>query len=180
MTMAASKAFLHAVHRAHREDGRLVSRYAALAAAAAGAAMFAITPSGVAASRADLAHQLTRERAAWTAERADLRHRLRSALSTPDAEVSMRLAGIAYGQDWRALRSCALSEGYRTAERHQTRIPRPNSAGSGAFGPWQFMPSTWRTTPFAGLDMARVDAQAMATAWMWSRGRRGEWAGAGC
>lgn len=158
----------------------MTRRYVALAATVAAATMFAITPAGVAATRADLAHQLTRERAAWQAERTTLRAHLRAALATPDAEVSMRLAGIAYGQDWRQLRACALSEGYRGAERYQTRIPRPNSAGSGAFGPWQFMPSTWMSTPFAGIDMARVDAQAMATAWMWSRGRRNEWAGAGC
>ena len=132
------------------------------------------------AREAALAHQLRSERHAWQVERAALRQRIRAAYTRPDAEVAMRLAGIAYGQSWRQLRACALSEGYRAAERYTARIPRANTAGSGAFGPWQFMPSTFAGTPFAGLDMARVDVQAHATAWMWSRGRRGEWTGAGC
>ncbi len=132
------------------------------------------------ATRADLAQQLAKERAGWRTERRVLRRQLVGAMSRPDAVVAMQLAGIVYRQSWRQLQACALSEGYRSAERYQARIPRPNRGGSGAFGPWQFMPSTFASTPFAGLDMARVDVQAHAAAWMWTQGRRGEWTGAGC
>lgn len=124
--------------------------------------------------------QLAKERAAWRVERRVLRARARAVVLSPDAEVAMRLAGIAFGVDWRALRSCALSEGYRLAERYRRRIGRTNREGSGATGPWQFMRSTFLSTPFARLDWLRVDVQAMATAWMFAHGRRGEWAGAGC
>lgn len=99
---------------------------------------------------------------------------------SPDAELSLRIAGIVYGQDWRAMRSCWLSEGYRNAERRERRIVRLNRQGSGASGPGQFMPSTWRSTPFGHLDIFSVQAQAFATAWMWSRGMRNHWAGEGC
>lgn len=124
--------------------------------------------------------QLLRERQQHATETRVLRARLRSTLTRPDAEAAMRLAGIVYGVPWQELRACALSEGYRAAERHQAHNARPNRSGSGAIGAWQFMPSTWQTTPFAGLPITRVDAQAFATAWMWRHGRRGEWAGAGC
>ena len=157
-----------------------------LLAAVTAAGMYAIPAAAQTAPTREqaLAAQLKRERAAWAHERAGLRARARDAwrhaITTPDAEIAMRLAATAYGQDWRHLRACALSEGYRNAERFTARIPRPNRAGSGAFGPWLFMPGTWASTPYASFDPARVDAQALATAWMWSRGRRGEWTGAGC
>jgi len=100
--------------------------------------------------------------------------------SSPDAETSLQIAGIVYGQSWTAMRSCWLSEGYRNGERYQRRIVRYNRAGSGAAGPAQFMPGTWAGTPFGRFDIHNVFAQAMATGWMWQRDRRGEWAGAGC
>lgn len=106
---------------------------------------------------------------------------LRATLRTsPDFEVSLQLAAIAYGQDWRHLYRCALSEGARGAERRDRHNVRPNRAGSGAFSSFQFMRGTFLSTPFAGLDWSRQDVQAHAAAWMWSVGRRGEWAGAGC
>lgn len=98
----------------------------------------------------------------------------------PDFEISIQLAAIAYGQDWRHLYRCALSEGARRAERFDRHNRRPNSAGSGATSSFQFMRGTFLSTPFARLDWTRQDVQAHAAAWMWSRGRRGEWAGAGC
>lgn len=99
---------------------------------------------------------------------------------SPDAELALQVAGIAYGQSWTHMRACWLSEGYRNAERFQARITRSNNEGSGATGPAQFMPGTFAGTPYGHLDIHNVLVQAMATGWMWSRGRRGEWAGAGC
>lgn len=45
----------------------------------------------------------------------------------------------------------------------------------GASGLFQFLPSTWQTTPYAGYDIFDPWANANAAAWMWSVGRRGEW-----
>lgn len=123
-----------------------------------------------------VAQQLIHERAQWHAERGRLVRILRQ---RPDFVVSLQLAGIAYGQDWRALERCALSEGYRRAERHDRHNARTNDA-SGSLGPLQFIRSTWLTTPYARLDWTRQDVQAHAAAWMWRAGRRGEWAGRGC
>ncbi|WP_217913269.1 hypothetical protein [Miltoncostaea marina] len=116
----------------------------------------------------------------WRAARREVRS-LRATLARhPDFRVSLQLAAIAHGQDWRALRRCALTEGYRTAERRARHNTRPNTAGSGAYSSFQFMRGTFLSTPYAGLDWSRQDVQAHAAAWMWAQGRRGEWTGTGC
>ncbi len=129
-----------------------------------------------------IAQQLIVERRRWAAERRAYRQRIRALTYRPDAVVAFQLAGLAYGQDWRHLRACALSEGYRNAERYQVLNARPNTTGSGATGAFQFMRSTFAGTPQgrAGLDWHRVDVQAHAAAWMWSEGRIREWTGKGC
>lgn len=135
-----------------------------------------------------LRRQLRLARAEARAERrarVNLRRRYRAVLRThPDVRVAATLAGLAYGQDPAALIRCARSEGLpKTGSHDQAReVHIENTAGSGAAGPWQFMPSTFATTPQgrAGLSIWRIDVSAFATAWMWSQGRRGEWAGAGC
>ena len=43
-------------------------------------------------------------------------------------------------------------------------------------GLFQFNPGTWASTPEAGSSIWDGYAQIRATAWMWSVGRRGEWA----
>ena len=139
----------------------------------------ALTWSPPADARPDrtVAQQLQFERAQWHAERGRL---VRIIRRRQDFVVSLQLAGIAYRQDWRALERCALSEGYRRTERYWRHNARPNSGGSGSFGAFQFLRSTWLTTPYARLDWSRQDVQAHAAAWMWSRHRRGEWMGRGC
>lgn len=114
-----------------------------------------------------------------------LRNRYRSVLRTnPDVQVAATLAGLAYGQDPAALIRCARSEGLPKTGSHDLarEVHVTNHQGSGATGPWQFMPGTFAGTPQgrAGLSIWRVDVQAHAAAWMWSQGRRGEWTGAGC
>lgn len=42
-------------------------------------------------------------------------------------------------------------------------------------GLFQFNPGTWASTPYAGESIWDPHAQALATAWMWSQGRKGEW-----
>jgi len=116
----------------------------------------------------------------WRASRREVRALRATLRRGPDFEVSLQLAAIAYGQDWRHLLRCALSEGARDAERFDRHNRRPNSQGSGATSSFQFMRGTFLSTPYARMDWHRQDVQAHAAAWMWANGRRGEWSGAGC
>ncbi|MDQ4045278.1 MAG: SH3 domain-containing protein, partial [Chloroflexota bacterium] len=54
----------------------------------------------------------------------------------------------------------------------------PNAVNpiSGTSGLFQFRPGTWATTPYAKQDIFDPVANANAAAWMWSVGRRNEWA----
>jgi hypothetical protein len=47
---------------------------------------------------------------------------------------------------------------------------------SRATGVFQFLPSTWATTPYAGRSPWRAKWSALAAAWMHSVGRGREWA----
>lgn len=44
------------------------------------------------------------------------------------------------------------------------------------YGLFQFLKSTWNTTPYKDRDIYDPRANALAAAWMWKRGRRNEWA----
>ncbi|MBW3631510.1 MAG: transglycosylase SLT domain-containing protein [Chloroflexi bacterium] len=44
------------------------------------------------------------------------------------------------------------------------------------YGLFQFLKSTWNTTPYGDRDIYDPEAQALATAWMWKEGRKNEWA----
>jgi uncharacterized protein YraI len=46
---------------------------------------------------------------------------------------------------------------------------------SGSYGLFQFVASTWASTPYADNDIFEAWANANAAAWMWSVGRRNEW-----
>jgi len=46
---------------------------------------------------------------------------------------------------------------------------------SGASGLFQFLPSTWASTPFARLSIWSPYANALAAGWMHEHGRGGEW-----
>ena len=123
------------------------------------------------------------------ADRRGYRRARREIVTSPDAQVDVALAGLAYGQSPAALLACASSEGYAppdsrgSNDRFRTFDTTPNQQGSGAFGFAQFMRGTFESTPqwrLARLDWRRIDVQAHAMAWMWSAGRRGEWAGEHC
>jgi hypothetical protein len=43
------------------------------------------------------------------------------------------------------------------------------------YGLYQFLKSTWRSTPFGDRDIFDPEAQALATGWMWQQGRKNEW-----
>ncbi len=46
---------------------------------------------------------------------------------------------------------------------------------SGASGLFQFMPSTWRGTPYGHCSIWDAKYQCYAAAWMFSQGRQREW-----
>ena len=46
---------------------------------------------------------------------------------------------------------------------------------SGSYGLFQFIRSTWESTPYGGEDIFDPRANAMAAGWMWAEGRRSEW-----
>lgn len=76
-------------------------------------------------------------------------------------------AAIKYGQNPQAMIAVARCESGLN--------PNAYNARSGASGLFQFLPGTWRTTPFASHSIFDAWASANAAAWMWSVGRRGEW-----
>ena len=50
-----------------------------------------------------------------------------------------------------------------------------NSSGP-YYGLYQFLKSTWSKTDWGNQSIWDPEAQAMAAAWMWSEGRKNEWA----
>jgi hypothetical protein len=54
--------------------------------------------------------------------------------------------------------------------------PRAVNPDGPYFGLFQFLRSTWASTPFADQDIFDPVANARAAAWMWLQGRRTEWA----
>ena len=46
---------------------------------------------------------------------------------------------------------------------------------SGSYGLFQFIRSTWKSTPYGNKDIFDPEANANAAAWMWSEGRKSEW-----
>jgi uncharacterized protein YraI len=46
---------------------------------------------------------------------------------------------------------------------------------SGSYGLFQFIRSTWESTPYGNNDIFDPEANANAAAWMWSEGRKSEW-----
>ena len=73
---------------------------------------------------------------------------------------------------------------YGQSERVMVRVARCESAldpcavnRSGPYyGLFQFLKSTWKTTPYGDRDIFDPEAQSLATAWMWKQGRKNEWA----
>lgn len=63
----------------------------------------------------------------------------------------------------------------RVARCESVLDPNAINPYSNASGLFQFLPSTWATTPYANQDIFNAEANANAAAWMWSVGRRNEW-----
>jgi hypothetical protein len=44
------------------------------------------------------------------------------------------------------------------------------------YGLFQYLKSTWKTTPYSNRSIWDPEAQSLATAWAWQQGRKNEWA----
>ena len=88
-----------------------------------------------------------------------------------------------YGQDQIIQIIYAAADRYGQPREDMLRVARcesvldPNAvnASGGSYGLFQFIPSTWATTPYAGDDIFDAYASANAAGWMWQQGRRNEW-----
>lgn len=114
---------------------------------------------------AALRAQLAKERAAWSKERVGL---IRTIRHLPSVQEAISLASLIYGVPRHDMESVARCEsGLRP---HAT-----NHQGSGATGLFQFMPGTFRGTPFGGLSIFSPYANALAAGWMVARGGWRAW-----
>jgi len=98
--------------------------------------------------------------------RRQLRTSRRLMMHRPAVSEAIGLAAAVYGNGptlWRKA----------NCESHLS--PRAYNGSSGASGLFQFLPSTWRSTPFGSFSVWSPYANALAAGWMHSAGRGGEW-----
>jgi hypothetical protein len=101
--------------------------------------------------------------------RLELRRERRIVLRHPTVVEAVNLACATYGfcdTLWRKAR----------CETGGTFDPRASNSGSGAAGLFQFLGSTWRSTPYRVFSPFDPTAAALAAGWMHAQGRGGEWA----
>jgi soluble lytic murein transglycosylase-like protein len=63
----------------------------------------------------------------------------------------------------------------RVARCESVLDPNAVNSASNASGLFQFLPSTWASTPYADQNIFDPVASANAAGWMWDNGRRNEW-----
>jgi len=77
-------------------------------------------------------------------------------------------AAAEYGQSEQAM--------IRVARCESTLNPCALNGDGPYYGLFQYLKSTWRSTPYGDRDIFDPQAQALATGWMWQQGRKNEWA----
>ena len=87
--------------------------------------------------------------------------------STSDIVAIIYAAADRYGQ--------SREDMLRVARCESVLDPNAVNPYSNASGLFQFLPSTWATTPYANQNIFDPVANANAAGWMWSVGRRNEW-----
>jgi len=88
-------------------------------------------------------------------------------------QEAVSLASIVYPQLSTGRAWCLIGR-----ESHGSPTARNKSGvwnGEHATGLYQFLPSTFRSTPFGGFSIYNPLAQALAAGWMHAHGRGGEW-----
>lgn len=83
----------------------------------------------------------------------------------PETSTAIGLACVVYG-------NCGTLWRKASCESHLWRYARNPSGASGLF---QFLPSTWASTPFGRYSVFDPYANALAAGWMHVHGRGGEW-----
>ena len=68
------------------------------------------------------------------------------------------------------------SDMVRVARCESTLNPCALNRSGPYYGLFQFLKSTWSSTPYGDRDIYDPEAQALATGWMWKQGRKNEWA----
>ena len=117
--------------------------------------------------RAALAAALTAAAAA-RASSAGKKKRCRSRHSEEEIRRFIKRAAKKYNQKKKAM--------LRVAKCESNLDPCAYNRSGPYHGLFQFLKSTWKTTPYGKKDIYDPKAQAMATAWMWKKGRKNEWA----
>lgn len=90
-------------------------------------------------------------------------------------QQSIDLAAIAYGVDATTLRRKASCESTGGNGYNPNAVGKPIFDGEIPLGLFQFIPSTWRSTPYARFSPYNPLAASLAAGWMHANGRGGEW-----
>ncbi len=80
----------------------------------------------------------------------------------------IRRAARKYGQSKRAM--------IRVARCESNLDPCALNRSGPYYGLYQYLKSTWKSTPYGDRNIYDPKAQALATGWMWKQGRKNEWA----
>jgi hypothetical protein len=80
----------------------------------------------------------------------------------------IRRAARKYGQSRKAM--------IRVARCESNLDPCAYNRSGPYYGLYQYLKSTWKSTPYHNHDIYDPKAQALATGWMWKQGRKNEWA----
>lgn len=91
----------------------------------------------------------------------------------PSSLAAIALASVAYRVDYGMLvrkAHCETGGTFDPYARNRTAIGREHASGL-----FQFLPSTFRSTPYAAFSIWDPYANALAAGWMHSVGRGGEW-----
>jgi type II secretory pathway pseudopilin PulG len=79
----------------------------------------------------------------------------------------IRRAARKYGQSRRAM--------IRVARCESNLNPCAYNNSGPYYGLYQYLKSTWKSTPYGDRDIYDPKYQALATGWMWKKGRKKEW-----
>lgn len=74
----------------------------------------------------------------------------------PSVDHALHVASARYGVPYSELRSVSWCESRW----------RPNAEGAGSYGLFQFLPGTWRRTPYRARSVFDAGANALAAAWL--------------